>query len=289
MASSGFSPFDLAPGKTIDDRYRIEKPNRQSGLSATFGATDLKDDSSCELMVFPSAMFEGPAQAEEYMAAMEPWKQIGSPSVLKIRDLFSVGTANVVLVTDFPLGSQLRGWLKENSRMEASAAVDLGLLLLDGLVEIHGRGLVHGDIKPQTIFVDVSKSKVAGLLVDGGITPSLWNAKHLGEHTALIGTPFYAPVEQFGGDSPDEQSDVYNIATVLFEMIAGVLPWPGKSLPEVFQAKLDKHPPSMKGRAPDVEVESAVADAISRGLLADRRERYATSLEFREALSSAAG
>ena len=39
--------------------------------------------------------------------------------------------------------------------------------------------------------------------IDGGVTPGLWNAKNLGDKTALIGTPFYAPVEQFGGESPD--------------------------------------------------------------------------------------
>src|SRR6185295_19899496 len=109
-------------------------------------------------------------------------------------------------------------------------------------------GLVHGDIKPSTIYVDAKSKKLGPQLVDGGITPGLWNAKHLGERTALIGTPFYAPVEQFGGESPDVQSDVYNVATVLFEMATGVLPWKGKSFLEVFQAKLQKTPPSMKAR-----------------------------------------
>ena len=63
-------------------------------------------------------------------------------------------------------------------------------------------GLVHGDIKPHTIHLEMLK-KPHVQLVDGGITPGLWTAKHLGDKTALIGTPFYAPIEQFGGDIAD--------------------------------------------------------------------------------------
>ena len=95
--------------------------------------------------------------------------------------------------------------------------------------------------------------------------------------------------QQFGGESPDVQSDVYNVATVLFEMIAGVLPWPGKSYLEVFQAKLDRHPPAIRKRASDVKISVELEKAIVAGLMADRRERYQSASEFRDALQAAAG
>jgi hypothetical protein len=75
---------------------------------------------------------------------------------------------------------------------------------------------------------------------------------------------------------------------VLFEMIAGVLPWPGKSYLEVFQAKLDRHPPSIRRRASDVEITPELEKAIVAGMLADRRERYHSATEFRDALQAAA-
>jgi serine/threonine-protein kinase len=145
---------------------------------------------------------------------------------------------------------------------------------------------VHGDVKPHTIQVDEHKS-LRVVLADGGITPGLWSAKHLGEKTALIGTPFYAPIEQFGGESPNVQSDIYNVATVLFEITTGTIPWKGKSFIEVFQSKLEKRPPAMKSRAPKVEVPAALEDAIAGGLMADKSERYATADEFRKQLLAA--
>jgi len=190
-----------------------------------------------------------------------------------------------IVVADFPEGATLREWLAKNGRMTPAQTMHLGLGLLEGLAEIHHADLVHGDIKPQTIFVTEQDGGVSGTLVDGGITTGLWNAKHLGEHTALIGTPYYAPIEQFGGESPDVQSDVYNLATVLFECLTGVLPWPGSSMLEVFQAKLDKHAPSVKKRAPKIDVPPDLEAAIVKGLLADKRSRYAGAGEFRDALA----
>ena len=291
MVTETFSLFDLAPGKTVAGRFRIVKPQRQSGMSSAFEAVDEQTSDGagrCALIVFPGPLFEGAKQADEFRTSWNTWRAVHSGHVIAIREVLALPQSTTILVTDFPEGSTLREWLKQHKHMTAAQARDLGLQLLDGLVAIHAPSLVHGDIKPQTIFLAAGKGKAAlrGVLVDGGITTGLWNAKHLGEHTALIGTPYYAPIEQFGGESPDVQSDIYNVATVLFECVTGVLPWPGSSMLEVFQQKLDKHPPSMKKRAPKVEVASGLEAAIVQGLMADRRQRYQSAAEFRVALAA---
>jgi serine/threonine protein kinase len=285
MSKETFSLFDLAPGKLVADRYRIVRPYRQSGLAATFEAQDGEEEGSCALMVFSGNLFEGPAQAEEYRSTWTSWMKVGSPHVLKVRNALMLNGSTVAVATDFPSGASLRDWLKEHGHMEAERTQTLGLQLLSGLIEVHDVGLVHGDIKPQTIFLS-GDGDTHGLLADGGITTGLWNAKHLGDQTALIGTPFYAPVEQFGGDSPNVQSDVYNLATVLFELITGVLPWSGGSILEVFQAKLDKSAPSMASRAPEIEVAPELEAAIVKGLMTDRRDRYESAEEFRDQLAA---
>jgi serine/threonine-protein kinase len=287
MPKDTFSLFDLAPGNVIADRYRIVKPHHQSGLASVFEAVDGNDDSTCGLMVFPGSLFEGPTQADEYRQSWEAWKGVRSDHVLRVRDVLALPQTTIAVATDFPVGTSLRSWLKENGPMAPERVQTLGLQLLDGLTEVHAADLVHGDIKPATIFV-TADGDVHATLIDGGVTTGLWNAKHLGEHTALIGTPFYAPVEQFGGDSPDVQSDVYNLATVLFELVTGALPWPGSTMLEVFQAKLEKSPPSMKTRAPEVEVPSELEAAIIKGLMADRRDRYESAQAFRDGLAAVA-
>ncbi len=161
-------------------------------------------------------------------------------------------------------------------------------MVAHGLVEsvwpAAGAVLVHEGIA----YATAGRSTEA----DGGIAlvafrpetgETVW-AKGLGEKTALIGTPYYAPMEQFGGDSPDVRSDIYNLATVLYECATGVLPWTGSSFLEVFQSKLKDAPP-MKSRAKDVEVPAPLEAAILHGCQADRRKRFASARDFQLALN----
>ena len=80
------------------------------------------------------------------------------------------------------------------------------------------------------------------------------------------------------------RSDIYTLATVLYECATGVLPWTGSSFLEVFQSKL-QDPPPMKKRAKDVELEPALESSILRGCLTDKRKRYGSAREFQQALT----
>ncbi len=288
MPSKTVSLFDLAPGKVFHDRYKIVRAHRQGGMSATFEVDDSTSGSKRELQMFPAALFESVKQSAEFGQTISQWKKVRSSAVLTLHDVHAVEDGTIALVTDMPPGSSLREWQQKNGTMPPAMLSEVAGQLLEGLAAIHAAGLVHGDIKPNTVYIGVSK-KPHVMLVDGGITPALWSAKHLGDKTALIGTPFYAPVEQFGGESPDVQSDIYNVATVLFELVTGVIPWAGKSFLDVFQSKLAKTPPTMKSRAPKVQVPEALEHAIAGGLMADKKERYKSAEEFRSKLAVAKG
>ena len=265
-------------------RYEIKRPHRQGGMATTFEVDDREAGVRREMQVFPSGLFEDPGQAREFADLMRAWRSIDSPAVLQVREVELYDDGTLLLITDFPHGKSLRDVLKERERLSCDTARAIGMTLLEGLTVVHTAQQVHGDVKPQTIRVDAKSTDLAPVLVDGGITLGLWSAKHLGDRTALIGTPFYAPVEQFGGEPPDVQSDLYNVATVLFELVTGVVPWPGSSFLEIFQAKLEKTPPSMRSRAADVELSDGFEDAVLGGLMTDRRERYRSAPEFLERL-----
>lgn len=279
--SRSLTLFDLQPGKTVLDRFEILRAHRHGGMAAVFEVED--GGARRELQVFPAAMFEGLEQSTTFADRMQHWTTVDSPHVLKVREAQCLPDGTVLLVTDFPGGTCLRDWLKEEQRMEPARVRELGLELLDGLATIHAAGAVHGDVKPNTVFIG---NPGESQLVDGGITSGLWESKHLGDKTALIGTPFYAPVEQFGGESPDVRSDVYNVATVLYELCVGVVPWPGKSFLEVFQSKLQSRPPRMAERVPGVSVPAALEEAIVGGLIAEARDRYASAEKFAQQLEA---
>lgn len=274
------SPFELRSGTVLLGRYEIKRPHRQGGMATTFEVDDREAGVRREMQVFPAGLFEDPGQAGEFAALMRAWVQIDSPAVLPVREVELYEDGMLLLITDFPPGKSLRDVLKERERLSCALARAIGIELLEGLKAVHAAGQVHGDVKPQTIRVDPKSRDLHPVLVDGGITLGLWSAKHLGDKTALIGTPFYAPVEQFGGEPPDVQSDIYNVATVLYELVTGLVPWPGKSFLEIFQAKLQPAPPSMGARFRGLELLPGFEDAVLGGLMTDRRERYAAADQF---------
>ncbi len=290
MPLKSLTLFDLAPGKDLLGQYTIRRAHRQGGMSTTFEVEDKKRKSACEVQVFPSALFENAQQAREFADSLSAWLRVDSKHVLASFDVHVLEDGSILYVTDMPVGTSLREWLRAHPVSPAGTVIEIGCQLLEGLSAVHAAGLVHGDIKPHTIQISGGQiedgKKPRLVLADGGITPGLWTAKHLGEKTALIGTPFYAPIEQFGGESPNVQSDIYNVATVLFEAATGTIPWKGKSFIEVFQSKLDKRPPTMKSRAPKVDVPPELEDVIAGGLMADKSERYATAEEFRKQLQA---
>ncbi|MDP6537945.1 MAG: serine/threonine-protein kinase [Planctomycetota bacterium] len=284
MPQTSLSLFDLAPGKVVCDRWEITRSYRQGGMSATFEVNDAEDGAVRELQVFPAALFGGLDQTADFAGVMEAWSAIDAPAVLSVDCVTTLEDGTLVLATAFPPERSLRDWLNDHERMSAEDVVALAGALLEGLGAIHAAGQVHGDIKPYTIHVE--DGGAGPVLIDGGITPGLWSAKHLGDKTALIGTPYYAPVEQFGGESPDVQSDIYNLATVLFELVAGCVPWSGASFLDVFQAKLAKQPPTIAECAPGLELPDGLEEVIRGGLMTDRRERFSSAGEFSERLGA---
>ena len=288
MTPEPLTLYDIVPGRKIADRFTVVGGHRQGGFSTAFEVIDEQEgDARCELQLFPSGLFEGDGQVSEFSRRLKPWIELDSDRVLGVRAMLEVDDDTLAVVTSYPEGVSLRELLNDRGRLEHAEVLAIGRELLAGLVDIHTRGLVHGDIKPLTIHVNGEGPEMRTLLIDGGVTHGLWTAKGLGDRTALIGTPYYAPVEQFGGDAPDIRSDIYNVATVLFECSTGVLPWAGSTFLEVFQSKL-QDPPPMHERAPGVKVDSSLEEAIRKGCLADRNRRYGSAADFLAAIEAVA-
>ncbi|ANH91800.1 MULTISPECIES: serine/threonine-protein kinase [unclassified Streptomyces] len=152
------------------------------------------------------------------------------PNVVCVRDLVVDGN-DLALVMDLVRGTDLRTRLERERRLAPEAAVAIVADVADGLAAAHAAGVVHRDVKPENVLLDMQGPLGPGgahpaLLTDFGVAKLIDSPKRT-RATKIIGTPDYLAPEIVEGLPPRAAVDIYALATVLYELLAGFTPFGG--------------------------------------------------------------
>ncbi|GAA0645345.1 serine/threonine-protein kinase [Streptomyces thermocarboxydovorans] len=152
------------------------------------------------------------------------------PNVVSVRDLVVDGN-DLALVMDLVRGTDLRTRLDRERRLAPEAAVAIAADVADGLAAAHAAGVVHRDVKPENVLLDMQGPLGPGgshraLLTDFGVAKLIDNPRRT-RATKIIGTPDYLAPEIVEGLPPRASVDIYALATVLYELLAGFTPFGG--------------------------------------------------------------
>ncbi|GAA3827234.1 serine/threonine-protein kinase [Streptomyces coacervatus] len=152
------------------------------------------------------------------------------PNVVSVRDLVVDGN-DLALVMDLVRGTDLRTRLDRDRRLAPAAAVAIVADVADGLAAAHAAGVVHRDVKPENVLLDMQGPLGPGgshpaLLTDFGVA-KLIDSPRRTRATKIIGTPDYLAPEIVEGLPPRAAVDIYALATVLYELLAGFTPFGG--------------------------------------------------------------
>ncbi|GAA2396250.1 serine/threonine-protein kinase [Streptomyces glaucosporus] len=155
---------------------------------------------------------------------------LNHPRVVGVRDLVVDGN-DLALVMDLVRGTDLRTRLERERRLAPQVAVAVAADVADALAAAHAAGIVHRDVKPENVLLDVHAPAGPGgappaLLTDFGIA-KLIDAPSRGNGSRVVGTPDYVAPEIVEGLPPRASVDVYALATVLYELLAGFTPFGG--------------------------------------------------------------
>ena len=93
------SLYDLSPGKRVGKRYTIVEAHRQGGLSTAFEVVDDVNQERCELQLFAGGLFDHSKQVSDFSAILSPWKNVDSPSVVRLREIVALDSSTLALVT----------------------------------------------------------------------------------------------------------------------------------------------------------------------------------------------
>ncbi|MCC6316403.1 MAG: protein kinase [Gemmatimonadaceae bacterium] len=196
--------------------------------------------------------------------------------------LLSAGTADGMLYYTMPYisGESLASRLAHSPRFSVAAAVELTEEVADALDYAHRQGVVHRDIKPGNVLLEGGHAVVTDFGIARAVAQQVTAGGGLTQTGFILGTPTYMSPEQGSGDATDGRSDVYALACVLHEMLAGEPPFTGPTMQAILVQHLVHPPPSIERE----DVPSAILEILRCALAKAPADRYQTAAEFRDAL-----
>jgi serine/threonine-protein kinase len=253
-------------------------------MATVFLATDLKHDRPVAFKVLHPDLARslGP---ERFQREIRLAARLQHPHILTVHD--SGETADHLWFTmPFVEGESLRDRLRRDRQLALDDALQIVRQAAQALQYAHDHGVVHRDVKPENLLLTLDGNT---LVADFGIARALGTADDGLTQTGLsIGTPAYMSPEQAAGDRGlDARSDIYSLATVLFEMLAGEQPYTGPTLQAILMKRLSEPVPSVRSGRPTVP--EPVDLALRKALAVVPADRYATAAQFAQALEQAAG
>lgn len=260
-------------------RYRIDAKLGSGGMAEVFQAYDTK----LARMVALKAMRTGLSFDDGYPARFRREAQamaaIGHPHVVAVHDMGDEPVPYIVM--ELVDGRSLADLLRAGRALPVAQALDLASQVLAGLAVAHAHGLVHRDIKPGNVLLTADGSaKVA----DFGIARAANGAVTALTRTGLlIGTPhFMSPEQVLGRSDIDGRSDLYSVGVMLFQMLAGRLPFEADSGYAIGYLHLTAPPPTLASLG--IAAGPAVEAVLARALAKDPAQRYPDAESMRAAL-----
>jgi serine/threonine-protein kinase len=267
--------------QALEGRYHIERELGQGGMATVFLADDLKHDRKVAVKVLKPEL-AAVLGAERFVVEIKTTASLQHPHILP---LFDSGTADGFLfyVMPFIEGETLRDKLNRESQFGVEEAVRIAREIADALDYAHRHGVIHRDIKPENILLHDGRPMVA----DFGIALALSAAAggRMTETGLSLGTPHYMSPEQATADKDiTARADVYSLASVLYEMLAGEPPHTGSTAQQIIM-KIIAEPVQSVTRLRKA-VPPNVAAALSKALEKLPADRFETAKAFADALAN---
>ena len=263
----------------LDGRYRIERELGAGGMATVYLAEDLKHDRKVAIKVLKPEL-AAVLGADRFVVEIKTTAALQHPHILP---LFDSGTADGFLFYVMPYieGETIREKLNRETQFGVEEAVRIAREVADALDYAHRHGVIHRDIKPENILLHDGRAMV----MDFGIALAVSAAAggRMTETGLSLGTPHYMSPEQATAEKEiTPRSDVYSLASVLYEMLAGEPPHTGGSAQQVIMKIIVEPTPLVTTHRKSVPAN--VADALAKSLEKLPADRFTSASAFAAAL-----
>src|SRR5215470_11429162 len=245
------------------DHYEIRSHIAQGGMGDIYRAHDVLSGRDVALKIPDRMMIGDPAQFERFQRELEAMRTLNHPA---LQHGIESGQYNRTpyLVTELVEGRSLRDIIKEQAPLPTDRALNLTKKIADGMAYCHEHDVIHRDLKPENILISNDGQPV---ILDFGLALTK-GARRVtyANFSGTAGTPDYMAPEQIEGQRGDQRTDIYALGTMLYEMLAGVVPFTGDNTMAVMAQQLRGAVPRLdkevKGISP--QLAAVVARSIQK-------------------------
>ncbi len=277
-------------GDVLAGKYRIEKVLGAGGMGVVVSAFHVQLEEKVAIkFLLPDAlaMKEAVARfAREARAAVK----IKSEHVVRVFDVGTLDTGAPYMVMEYLDGVDLGTWVQRRGALDIEQAVEFVLQACEALADAHALGIIHRDLKPSNLFcvrrsdglhsikvLDFGISKLTSLSESGtdmGMTKT----------TSTLGSPLYMSPEQMRSSrGVDVRTDIWALGVILYELLAGNVPFNGDTLAELCVKIATMPSPPLRNRLPDAPL--ALQEVLEKCMEKDRAKRYSSVAELAVALA----
>jgi eukaryotic-like serine/threonine-protein kinase len=270
---------EVAENTLVDSRYRILRRLGSGGMADVYCAEDNHLGREVALKVLHRRFAQDEEFVERFRREASAAAGLQHPNVVGVFDRGKHDGTYYIAMEYLP-GRTLKEIVATEAPLDQVRVVDLGRQILEAAGFAHRHGVIHRDFKPHNVIVDEDgQAKVT----DFGIARA--GASEMTETGSIMGTAQYLSPEQAQGHAVTAASDIYSIGVMLYEMLAGRLPFEGESAVSVALKHLSEAPPAISQLRPDVH--PALESVVMAALAKDPAHRWQSAEDFAAGLAAA--
>ncbi|MCC6555492.1 MAG: serine/threonine protein kinase [Polyangiaceae bacterium] len=290
------APQDPYIGRDLlDGQFQILQKIGSGGMGAVYKAAQPAMNRMVAVKILHPKLAGRKDLVSRFRREARAMSHLTHPNTVKVLLFGELPDGSLYIVMEYLEGKNLNQMVRREGPLPVERAIPVLIQVCGALQEAHMQGIVHRDLKPENIFLSTNGGlKDYPKVLDFGLAKVTERELRPGsimltQEGMVFGTPEFMSPEQAQGKVLDARSDIYSLATILYEVLTGKLPFDARTPMEYIQMHVTKPPIPLDERIPGKKFPAGLGAVLAKALEKRPEDRYASAAELAEALKPCAG